>query len=80
MRSDFSLNNVDRPTLQYCLLLVLYYNANVGTTPLLWFVNSGSGGDLREAHRSRDVPMIPDEVGSRKGSERKRSEQGGAVR
>ena len=51
---------------------VLFVNANnVGTTPLLWFVNSGSGGDLREAHRSRDVPISPDEVWSRKGSERK---------
>ena len=34
---------------------------NVGTTPLLLFVNIGSGGDLREAHGSRDVPIFPDE-------------------
>ena len=52
----------------------------VGTTLLLWFVNRGSRGDLREAHGSWDVPISPNEVGSRKGSERKRSEQGGEVR
>ena len=49
-------------------------------TLLLWFVNRGSRGDLRETHGSRDVPISLDEVGSRKGSERKRSEQGGVVR
>ena len=53
----------------------------MGSTPLFWFVKSGSGGGLRKAHgRSRDVPISPDEVGSRKGLERKLSEQGGAVR
>ena len=51
--------------------LRIFVDANVGTTSLLWFVNSGQGGDLREAHESRDVPISPDEVGSRKGSERK---------
>ena len=41
-------------------------------TLLLWFVNNnGSWGDLREAHGSRDVLISPDNVGSRKGSERK---------
>ena len=44
---------------------------HVGTFPLVWFVNSGSGGDLSEAHRSRDVPISPDEVGNRKESARK---------
>ena len=44
---------------------------HVGTIPLVWFVNSGSGGDLREAHGSRDVSISPDEVGSRKESARK---------
>ena len=39
----------------------------------MWFVNSGSGGDLREAHGSRDVPISADEVECLKGSERKRS-------
>ena len=29
------------------------------------------GGDLREAHESRDVSISPDEVGSRKGLESK---------
>ena len=56
---------------------------NVGTitTPLslLWFVNSGSGGGGRpkggrQAHGSRDVPISPDEVGSRKGSIGKENE------
>ena len=52
----------------------------VCTTLLLWFVNRGSRDDLRKAPGSRDVPISPDEVGSRKGSERERSEQGGVVR
>ena len=42
----------------------------VGTTPLLWFVNRGSGDDLRKARERRDFPISPDEVRSRKGSER----------
>ena len=42
---------------------------------LTWFVNSGSGGDLREAQESRDVAISADEVESLKGSVRKRSEQ-----
>ena len=46
----------------------------VGTTPLLWFVNRGSGGDLRETHGSRDVPISPDGVGSRKGYSRRGNE------
>ena len=37
----------------------------------MWFVNRSSGGDLREVHRSRDVPISPDEVRSQKGSETK---------
>ena len=28
----------------------------------MWFVNSGSGGDLKEAHGSRDVPISSDDV------------------
>ena len=53
--------------------------SRVGATPLLWFVNRSLGGDLRETHESKDVSISPDEVGSRKESERKRSEQGGAI-
>ena len=41
--------------------------AIVSTTLLLWFVNRGSRGDLRETHESRDVPISPDEAwGARK--------------
>ena len=54
---------------------VIKNRTRAGTTLLLWFVNRGSRDDLRQAHGSRDVPISPDEVGSRKGSERKRSEQ-----
>ena len=44
----------------------IYMYGHVGTIPLVWFVNSGSGGDLIDAHGSRDVPISPDAVGRRK--------------
>ena len=44
---------------------------SVGTTPVMWFVNRGSGGDPREAYGSRDVPISSDEARSQKGSKRK---------
>ena len=37
----------------------------------MWFVNRSLGGDLREAHGSKDVSISPDEMGSQKGSEKK---------
>ena len=47
----------------------------------MWFLNSGSGGDLREAQGSRDVMISLDEVGSRKrskvGKENEKNKRGG---
>ena len=58
-----------------------YITIFVGTNPFMWFIYRGFGGDLREAHGRKDVPISPDEVGSRIGSERKkRSEQSGEAR